>query len=263
MIDGRKVLMTLYTKNHTPEELDAAKEQGYLFDPPAPISHDNTMSQLRALVEEIEPKDVANAFLYSLSTRKLEYRSALGSYWYAKAIPDHSHTEKNHCYLCGWSPLDLCTYWNTYDTFNHSRYTLGGGSHTAANYALFDLCEFQKLAKVTPTDEDWRILYAILDTVTQLEPQQKAGTLRQLLTKKKILKGNKNELSILLDILGICGVLASPDAPCYCDHFTNVYARSPVEHTNDFAYPLNRWYACDGVNINWFHRVFGRIYPRD
>ena len=137
---------------------------------------------------------------------------------------------------------------------------MGGNFFTAANYALFDLCEFQKLAKVTPTDEDWRILYAILDTVTQLEPQQKAGALCQLLTRKKILKANKNELSILLDILGICGVLSSPDAPCYCDHFTNEFARSPVEHTNDFAYPLNRWHAADGVNEGWFFRVFGREF---
>ncbi len=37
---------------------------------------------------------VADAFLNSLSTRKLEYRAALGSYWYAVAIPKHSSTDE-------------------------------------------------------------------------------------------------------------------------------------------------------------------------
>lgn len=260
MIDGRKVLLTLYTKNHTPEELEAAEAQGYLFDAPDPISHDDTLSQLRKLVNEIDSQDVSNAFLYSLSARKLEYRSALGSYWYATAIPEHTHPENSYCYLCGWSPLDLCTYWNPYNSFNHSRYAFGGGTHTHVDYALFDLQQFRKLPKVTPSDEDWRVLYALLDTISELEPKKKAGALRQLLTKKRPLKSNQYELSTLLDILGICGVLASPEAPCYCDCFVDEYCRSPVEHTNDIAYPLNRWHAADGIDENWFFRVFGRHY---
>ncbi len=260
MIDGRKVLLTLYTKEHTPEELDAATEQGYLFDSPVPISHDDTLSQIRSLVAELDPRDAANAFLYSLSTRKLEYRSALGSYWYAIAIPEHTHGENTHCYLCGWSPLDLCTYWNPHISFNHSRYTLGGCNHADADYALFDLQQFQKLPKVTPIDEDWRILYAILDTISELEPTKKAGALRQLITKKKLLKSNTSELSHLLGILSICGILASQEAPCYFDRFVDAGSRSPLEHTNDLYYPLNRWHARDGVNQEWFFRVFGRHY---
>ena len=69
-----------------------AKEAGYMFDYPEIISHDETLKQLHTVLEKIKPQDVANAFLYSLSTRKLEYRSALGSYWYAQSIPEHKST---------------------------------------------------------------------------------------------------------------------------------------------------------------------------
>ena len=46
----------------------------------------------------------------------------------------------------------------------------------------------------------------------------------------------------MLDILGICGVLSSADHPCYADKFA--------------PYPVNRWYARDGINLNRLKIVF-------
>ena len=246
----------------TPQEIKQAKQDGFLFDMPAPLSHDETLEQLRLEVNRIDPQDVANAFVYSLSTRQLQYRSALGSYWYAKAIPEHSHSENQCCHFCNWLPWSTNIYWNEYNIFNFERYKWGGVNHLSPKYNLFDLREFQKLPKVTPVEEDWRILYAILDAIGELEPQKKAGALRQLLTKKKLLKSNKDELDILLGILGICGILTSAECPNYCDCFVNVYRRAPLEHTNDLYYPLNRWRAGDGINEDWFLRVFGRHYRK-
>lgn len=65
------------------------------------------MKKLIDLVKKVDKNDVSNAFLYSLSTRRLEYRSILGSYYYAKAIkkheilPDKEGNPRN-CYVCGW-----------------------------------------------------------------------------------------------------------------------------------------------------------------
>ena len=55
--------------------------------------------------------------------------------------------------------------------------------------------------------------------------------------KERIFKTNKNETQILLDILGICGVLSSEEFPCYCEQFVNSFDRAPVEDKNDFYYP--------------------------
>ena len=53
------------------DEIIIAKEQGYLFDYPKYETHEETLDRMRQVVVQINPKDVANAFLYSLSTCKL------------------------------------------------------------------------------------------------------------------------------------------------------------------------------------------------
>lgn len=59
----------------------------------------------------------------------------------------------------------------------------------------------------------------------------------------------------LLDILGICGIFSSNNYPCYDIRFADITWRVPVEHTNDFSFPLNRWQVKDGVNTERFQKV--------
>jgi hypothetical protein len=276
MNNGRNILLKTYWssngwKNATisNEDFEIAKNEGFMFEYPNYTTHDETINKLHQLLSKINPEDVANAFLYSLSTRKLEYRSALGSFYYAKAIPDHklnenisiSHpTAHTHCYLCGWYAWETTP--NEYDktrglnVFNFERYKWGGVRHTMLDYALFDLEQFIKLPKVTPTDNDKEILNSMLKCVDKLAPHNKAGKLRDLIISQKILKCNKSEISIILDILGICGILVNKDYPSYEDHFVDEYHRSPVEFTNDFKYPINRWSASDKINYSKFEKVF-------
>lgn len=264
MDKGLKILLATYWSggmwgHNAPSDADflLAKTEGYMFDPAPMRTHDETLRRLRSVLEEISAEDVANSFLYSLSTRQLQYRSALGSYYYALAIPEHNHDEQKACYLCNWLPGDKLSGNNI---FNFERYKWGGVRHTSPEYALFDLEQFLLLPKVTPTEEDFHILKSILYTMDELPPSKKAGAYREQITKKKLLKSNKDEVEILLEILGICGVLSCTDAPCYCDCFVDVWHRAPVEHTNDYKYPLNRWHVSDGVNKERFRKVFGFDY---
>lgn len=242
----------------TPEDFEQAKREGYMFDLPTARTHDETLELLHLVLEQISPSDVANAFLFSLSTRKLQYRSALGSYYYAMAIPDHSHDVQGACYLCNW--MELGGAHSDYNVFNFERYKWGGVRHTSPEYALFDLEQFLLLPKVTPSPEDWDILKSILYAMNELPKSKKAGAYRELITKKKLLKSNKSEVEVLLNILGISGILSGKAAPCYCDEFVNVYQRSPREHTNDYEYPVNWWHVSDGVNEERFLKVFGFNY---
>ena len=43
-------------------------------------------------------------------------------------------------------------------------------------------------------------------------------------------------------------------------YFANEYERDPVEYKNDFAYPVNRWYARDGINCKRLTEVFGESF---
>lgn len=245
------------------DEFEYAKQMGIMFPFRETIPHDKCMERIQNVLEKITPEDVANAFLYSLSTRALEYRSALGSYWYAKAIPPHEYNTKhstcNICYCDKHNDLPCSReYKNHYNCLNYERYKYGGVRHTYAQYALFDLEEFLKLPKVEHTKEDEHILYQILECVELLQPGNKAGALQKMITSKKILKSNKNEISTILDIFGVCGILENEKHHCYAEGFLDCVNRNPPELTNDYAYPVSWWKAQDGVNKKRFGIVFGQ-----
>lgn len=274
MEKGLEILLKTYWNSNgwksgaiSKENFEIAKKEGFMFDYPKYISHDEALKKLDSLLEKINPVDVANAFLYSLSTRRLEYRSILGSYYFGKSIPKHelydpyNNLNSKHCYMCGWyawskepDEYDLRTGINVY---NFERYKFGGVRYLSIDYVIFDIEQFLKLPKVTPVDNDREILKRILQCVNKLEPNDKIGKLSTTIRKEKILKSNENEMRGILNILGICGVLSSNEFPCYEDEFVDEYCRFPIEHKNDFNYPVNRWRASDGVNFAKFEKVFG------
>ena len=243
------------------EEYSYAMQKGIMFPYRKTIGHDECIKQLQDLTKQITPEEVASAFLYSLSTRKLEYRSALGSYWYAKAIPTHDSSSEKRCYICEWDTFnDLsCSkeYKNHYNCLNYERFKFGGVRHTMAQYALFDLSEFLKLPKFNHTKQDEDIMIDILNCVYELKPNNKVGALQKLISSKKIFKTNKNEIQVIMDILGICGILETAEHRCYAESIYNCIDRNPPELTNDYAYPVNWWRAKDGINTERMEKVFG------
>lgn len=61
------------------EDFEYAKAKGMMFDP-VYLTHDETVEQASTAVRAIKKSDVVDAFVASLSTRRLDIRSALGSY---------------------------------------------------------------------------------------------------------------------------------------------------------------------------------------
>lgn len=268
MDKGLKILLDYYWDSNgwkdedeqtlSAEDFAIAKSEGYMFDnAKRTISHAETLQRLSLVVKKIDPSSVANVFLYSLSTRRLEYRSALGSYWYAISIPMHEQTPYAFDYIC-----PTCSWHKNIDLNckNFVRYKFGGVGHDSADYALFDLEQFLNLPAVTPTQQDKDILKRILCCIDYLSDTDKAGKLRDRIVKERIFKTNKNETQVLLDILGICGVLSSEEFPCFCEKFVSSFDRAPVESKSDFYYPVNRWRKKDGINTQRFLKVFGWNY---
>ena len=249
------------------EEFEYAKEKGIMFPHIKTVQHDECMKRISDALRFITPEDAANAFLYSLSSRELQYRSVLGSYWYAKAIPPHNSTRSRACDICKWIDFNYCSqnveYKNYYNVLNYERYKYGGVRHTHAVYALFDLEEFLKLPKVKHTKEDENILYFIMSCAENLEPHQKAGGLRKAVTSAKLFKSNTNEIDVIIDILGICGILEGTEHHCYDEGFMDCINRNPPELTNDYAYPVNWWKAENGINKSRFEMVFGNVLNSD
>ena len=62
-----------------PGDFEYARQAGYMFDPVA-LTHDDIVALLLAVRERVSIELVVDAFVASLSTRRLELRSALGSF---------------------------------------------------------------------------------------------------------------------------------------------------------------------------------------
>lgn len=264
MDKGLKTLLSYFrdADSVTEGDIAAAKQEGYMFDYPQPLSHKETMKRLGEVLAKIERKDVSNAFLFSLSTRRLEYRSALGSYYFAKSIPAHefSPNSNNYCEVCGFKEWESepSEYERRHglNSINYWRYKYGALS-MKLNNALFDLEQFVKLPPVSPVPEDIEILRRILKCTKYLpKVTDKSPKLTKAVIHEKLLKTNKNEVDRLLETLSICGILNSPKYPSMEEKYVN-YKDILYMLYSEVNYPLNMWCAYYGVNEERFKAVFG------
>jgi hypothetical protein len=226
-------------------DLAYAKEAGYMFDP-VRWSHEEVTTGVISAVRAVERQDVARAFLSSLATRRLEYRSALGSYAQFRTYASHewqprAGTFAQTCVLCRWALMPDSD--EDLNVLNFERHKWGGVRHDDPLYALFDLREFQKLEKAEHWEEGSELLKKILATAQSLEPSAKPRDLERALSDT--FKSNKGEREIVLTILAYCGVLNPPD-----DRIV------PYVHKNDWREPIFRWRGEDGVDEDaarfWF-----------
>lgn len=251
------------------EDFKIAKEEGYMFAYPKSLTHEEVFEKRDKLIKQIKKEKVAASFLSSLVTGKLEYRSILGSYWYANSVPKHECKNfERRCWYCNlhqWrekpDERELKTGVNV---LNFERYKWGGVRHDTLDYAIFDLEQFLKLPEVTKeeVEEGKKILLSMLHCIDDLNGLGKAGTYRDYLVKQKIIKENRNNIGRILNILGVVGILSGEDAPSYYEDFTPAWGdrRDPAEYKNDFVFPVNRWKVKDGVNKKMFKLVFGFDY---
>jgi hypothetical protein len=235
------------------EDFSYAKHKGFMFDP-IEISHDELINKINSLVAELNILDLSNAFLFSLSTRKLEYRSAIGSFVIAKSMPLHTFGQvlnNKFCGICGeYEHIKIDR-----NVLNFERYKWGGVRHLSPEYILFDLTQFRNLPPVTPTEGDYRILSEIIELIYELDDNAKARDLEKSLSK--VLKSNKSEREILIQILSYCSILEDPVFPGFIVKYTNYIERpDPSEHKNDWCYPSFKWKGSNSINKNALNTVF-------
>jgi hypothetical protein len=101
--DRKKALKTLFTtywssQGGKPERDQVtaaddflhAKRAEVMFDP-VRLSHEEIVRRAIDVRARVDPESIAAAFLASLSNRRLELRSALGSYAVLRHFPAHDH----------------------------------------------------------------------------------------------------------------------------------------------------------------------------
>lgn len=237
------------------EDFAYAKAQRVMFDPIKP-THDEAIAQLHVALRRVDLRTVADGFLASLSTRRLEWRSALGSYSVGRLLPMHKATQGDrHCRICG---LHDYTYVKEHDLniLNFERLKWGGVRHSDPVYAALDLELFSEAPPPAPTEGDLRIFRELIAAIAAVPPAVTSAQLHKYFPGS--LKANKAERDQLIAILGLCGVLGTAQHPGFGGGFVPVHQRvMPDRHYVDMAYPACWWRGGDGLNESRLQQVFG------
>jgi hypothetical protein len=246
-------------------DFEYARQAGYMFDR-VTVTHDDIVARLLTIRDRISIEQVTDAFLASLSTRRLELRSALASFSFAAHFPNHRLVEQAggqmpsgrlHCRLCGRYGHSTAEQ-EDLNVLSFERWKWGGVRHVDPLYCWFDLTQFEKASLFAPTQEDYRILARIVEIASGLTPNAKPNELAKRISK--VIKSNGSERRVLIDILGYCGVL-KPTGRCgFLQAFTsNEHRDRPPDHTNDWNYPVIWWQGADGVDRNALNRLFPKL----
>lgn len=235
-----------------PDEFEIAKAAGLMFDPSV-STHEEAVTKAINTAELIERREVAHAFVASLTSRRLEYRSALGSFAFARLLPYHEPVEYRGylCGICGDQIEDHNVDWNLE---NFVRIKWGGMGHGQPSYMSFDLERFTELPEMIPTPDDWEILQRILTIASTQDPKARPDHLERAINKT--VASNRHERRVLLQILGFAGILRPRIVIPIFDRFVPFTER---RSETELAYPFAAWRGVDGIDHEavrfWFPEI--------
>lgn len=169
------------------------------------MKHDALVKHVLAAYQALTIGEIAGAFIASLSTRRLDLRSALGSAAFAMWTEPHTFKPDINNFCC-----DVCTGYRDnkdmdLDVLNFERHKWGGVRHSHPDYQYLDLRELRHALPATPEPADWKIFDAILKAAESTPKADGPGKLEQRLGD--VLDSSKAERRTLIDILALAGVL--------------------------------------------------------
>jgi hypothetical protein len=237
-------------------DFEYAKQAGVMFDP-IRVSHDDIVKRAIRAVRGVKRQAVADAFVASLSSRRLDLRSALGSFAVFQHFAKHSAPgDDEPCPLCGVyggraEQEDL-------NVLNFERFKWGGVRHDQPLYASMDLQLFRKLPHVNPTPAEVRVFNGVVKAIEAAPARTSSAVLQKHFAKA--FKSSKAERDVVVGILGYCGILATAEHPGYMHRFVPCSGRElPERRFVDMAYPACWWQRLDGVNREALAYWFGHL----
>jgi hypothetical protein len=228
-----------------PDSLILAIEAGIAVrDPLVRRTHDEWVAVARNAAEQVALSDASEAFLASLSTRRLDLRSALGSLAIAGQLPKHAYagTRTTRCGVCGLydsAEADM-------NMLSFERLKWGGVRRDDVIYAGFDLEQFLRAPREPATGDSVAIGRQVIQALRNAAPD---ATVTKLASSLRVPKGNKEERRALFEIFGVWGVLKTPGHRSYQHHFVRADDRElPSQHYIDTSYPACWWRGTDGID---------------
>lgn len=238
-------------KKHSvsPEELAYARKMGVVVED-QPITHAQALDVLEQVFEAVSLEDAAQAFLYSLSSRDVDYRYILASFVYARSwfSFDQGQTQEVPQKLTG-------------SFFNWVKHK-GGGIWGTIGKPIFYLEQFASMERRAASDVDVGIVRSILELADSMEDEASGSTLVTAIRTSKLLPCNQDEAVGIVETLGICGILDAPGHPGFLHSFTPPLERDTGDLRQSLSYPLNWWRGAHGVNWENVAEVFGADFKK-
>jgi len=241
----------------TEDQKSFAKWHVAMFDPPH-WTHDEVIEFALRHLQYVDTISISNAFVASLETRELSYRSAFGSFSTLRHIQAHEFEGKGiHCRYCGeyanseQKPINL-------NVLNFERTKWGGVRHLHPVYAGFDLSLFRELPPIAPSPKAIEILKKILEVIDEAPEEATSAQLEKIIGKT--LKSNKSEREVLIAILGFSGVLEIEDHKGFLNQFIRADRRElPFRRFVDMPYPSCWWTGKSRINPEAVNFWFGHL----
>jgi hypothetical protein len=122
--------------------------------------------------------------------------------------------------------------------------------------ATYYLDKFLLLDKVKPSKKDFDIFNNIIDTVLLSDNEAKPRDLEKIFSK--IFKSNKGQREMLIDQLGVIGILESEKYKGFQTKYTppNLREIPPVSKI-DWTFPVCWWRGKDKINFETYNYLFG------
>lgn len=226
------------------------------------LNHDAVVDRAVVAAAAVSRKQVAKAFAASLRSRRLDWRSALGSLAAVQHLAGHafqprSVKDPSHCAVCGLQQQVSIDPQAMAQLRAEQLYLV---RFYEVAYAGVDLQAFQGLQVPEPTRSDLDLLRALLDGLRS--PGMKLGQLNGAI--RVGFKSNKNQRAYILEALGIAGILCPADVPSFEERWVGYQEREfdqSVRHfySKDSAYPLRHWSRESCLNERAVDRWFGEL----
>ena len=195
----------------------------------------------------IDEEVLINAFIIGVASQRYDWRSALGSYacFYAVTKRNRNATIKRGIEGIpegGQSELRDFVY------FAHRRLWKPYVFHDRGDYAAFDLSRFNESEVREPDRAEQKAFRDLLSAIRKLPKSATLSELQKCVTG--LVKGDKYDRIHVLEILGYCNILGSPDYEPIRKRFMNQQQRPLPDHfySRDWRFPSCFWNGEIGLN---------------
>jgi hypothetical protein len=221
-------------------------------------NHDEVLMELRQFAQRWTIEEATQAFVASLWSAPIIWRSLLVGKLLATGIPHHEYTpypSSAICQICGLSEggsVDTSLQW-------YWRMTSGtplDGNPFGCMLALKELANEKQVP--TPTEYDIWTFRAILTVLRSLPPETRYSKAAPILKKVALLPTkNKFAYTDLLETLALIGLLDTEDYPGMATSFTSYKKRDERPNTRvEVQAPLAWWNSSIGINNGTLISIF-------